>query len=260
MTLLTLNIWNLPFITKDKHLRMQRLITGLEEMRPDIICLQESWEPEVRKLLLSSLREYQIPDICSGKRLGGFFDSTGGLLIMTRMPVVVTSVIFNEFFENGFLCFEDRIGRKGFLAARVTVNDRSFVVVNTHLHVRMLGSYRHHRDVRIRQLEQLCSFVNSSTQQLPTILLGDFNFESRDEEYRVVFGAHFRDLSSNLESNWNQRGNCYDATYFNTLLTRRSKVDYIFAKNIGSMVWNTRKVFDSPPISDHYGILAKIHV
>jgi len=199
-----------------------------------------------------------MPDICFGKRLLGLLDTTGGLLVMVRNPIVMISAEFIPFCDNGFLCLEDWIGRKGFLAFSVVVGERDFYMVNTHLHMRILGSRVHHRRVRVRQIKQMLSFVDSIQSVFPTVLLGDFNCESQDEEYQHILQAGFVDLTSNVESDLDQRGNRGDAQHCHSSLSGRPKVDYIFANNIGAMTWNSRKVCNNPFLSDHYGILTEI--
>lgn len=254
MTILTVNIWDLPFVTKDKKKRIQTLTVGLQRLSPDILCLQEAWEVSVRGRIFHALADYQITAQSLAPRLL-MLDRTGGLVTAVKKRVEIEKSLFVPFQENGFFCLEDWLGKKGFFLTQVRFGGMNLTVVNTHLHVRMLGAHPHQRLVRTRQIQQILEGV---AKEPNVILAGDFNIEPQSEEYEMMMKAGYRDATEGI----GQSTNAYHAVYLNRFLVpRQRKVDYIFVKNTSVVtLQNPRLVFRDQLVSDHYGIMADITI
>ena len=117
----TLNVWALPVVSQDLHERSKRVGPALARFQPDVICLQEVYDPCMRRRIAS--------DLCPSWR-PTTVDSPG-LMILSRHPL--RSVCYTPFPPVPNLSLVERLARKGILEAVVETPAGPARVVTTHL-------------------------------------------------------------------------------------------------------------------------------
>jgi endonuclease/exonuclease/phosphatase family metal-dependent hydrolase len=170
LTILSYNIWNLPFFTpRGSFKRMHKIANFLQDVSTDIICLQEVWSLKTKSLFSSVLQDtYHIYSNSSMTRLHrkwlDFSSQQGGLLTLSKFPII--SEKFVRFGISGRF-WTEWIGDKGFLETFVKTPWGILRVINTHLHQPLAS-------IRFQQIKKLFSYI-SQDQETPTVLAGDFN-------------------------------------------------------------------------------------
>ncbi|KAK8723624.1 hypothetical protein OTU49_011468 [Cherax quadricarinatus] len=182
---LTLNVWGIPVISKNREARMEaignQLITGPDEY--DFVFLQEVWSKADYCFLASKVSKV-LP--FSHYYFSGVIGS--GLCIFSRTPI--TEVHFHKFTLNGFphkIQHGDWWGGKGVALCKSLRHGIPFILANTHLHAeynKKNDEYVHHRAVQAFEASQLIRFCQKAKAVL--ILAGDFNCTPTDFAYRVV--------------------------------------------------------------------------
>jgi hypothetical protein len=139
-------------------------------------------------------------------------------------------------------------------------------VVATHLHARYRSDVSHqYRAYRVGQIIELAVALRGL--DVPTVLLGDFNFRDTDPEYRILSAlAGVRDAAAEIgqRAPTIYRGNAYrDAR------ATEKRIDYVFLRDAGGnglAPRAVRRVFDDAweidgrpaSFSDHAGLLAEL--
>ncbi|MDO8516139.1 MAG: endonuclease/exonuclease/phosphatase family protein [bacterium] len=182
------NIWDLPlFFVRNRKERIAALPAYLKSLDADIICLQESFDPQHRVFLKNAMgSDYHMAGGDGGGRrrfLMKNFDDTGGLVIFSKYPVIK-----NEFTPHNRLvhfALGEFLGRKGCLTATVRTPVGDMEIINTHLHEET--PFRVDRAVRRHQLAGILRHVNDT--QLPAVLVGDFNQDAlnHQEDFAELF-------------------------------------------------------------------------
>ncbi|XP_045106260.1 putative neutral sphingomyelinase isoform X1 [Portunus trituberculatus] len=216
---LTLNVWGIPGISKDREARMeaivQQLVTGNEEY--DFVFLQEVWSKADYTFIASKVNKV-LP--YSHTFYSGFTGS--GLCVLSRSPI--TEVHYHRFALNGYphkLLHGDWWGGKGVALCRTTRHGIPMLLATTHFisspqHQRMgvcarlCGSlpgkeveekipivnkfhaeynpqedeYVHHRLTQAFETSELIRFAKKTEEVL--ICAGDFNCTPTDFAYRMV--------------------------------------------------------------------------
>lgn len=250
------NIWDLPlWFIKDRSKRLAGLINYLKELDADIICLQEAFDPNNRKKLIKSFAGvYEATnDIINHRRILGLklFDSSGGLVIFSKFPILNSSFIPHNRFSNSTL--GEVFGRKGVLHATVKTPVGNLEIMNIHLHEE--GLWFADRIIRYNQLSRILEQVNANNK--PSILVGDFN------QFNLVQRLDFMNLLQ--ANNFIHAGKEKNLTpsyrlenpYFNGFFNNPPgsvRLDYIFTRKLDVL---KLKVIDyqveilKPSLSDH---------
>lgn len=234
--ILTLNVWGIPGISKDREARMeaivQQLVTGNEEY--DFVFLQEVWSKADYNFIASKVNKV-LP--YSHTFYSGCVGS--GLCVLSRSPI--TEVHYHRFALNGYphkLLHGDWWGGKGVALCRTTRHGVPMLLATTHFHAEynpQEDEYVHHRLTQAFETSELIRFAKKSEEVL--ICAGDFNCTPTDFAYRMVkFYAGLVDTYT--DSPCKTPGSCGETnqtpansyTNVKTLITNPSgnRIDYIF--------------------------------
>jgi sphingomyelin phosphodiesterase 2 len=148
LSILTLNVWGIPFISKDKDTRIKNIAQFLSKSDYDLVSLQELWSDNDYEYLKSVLK-LAFPYF-------HYFHSGvvgSGLAIFSRWPVI--SVFYHAWSVNGYIHriqHSDWFGGKGVGFAQVSVNGNLVNVYLAHLHAnynKNSDEYLTHRIVQV---------------------------------------------------------------------------------------------------------------
>jgi len=273
------NLWGLPFWLPEAR-RWERLPAIPERMRAepaDVIALQEAYDPLFRRYLIGVMgdRYRRAEDaLCrQPMRFAGARDCTGGLLTLSRFPIVHESFQAHEADPQRW---EERILGKGALITRVRTPIGEVVVVNVHLYA---GRTPEDEAMRLRQIQRLRALLDEYADR-PVVLVGDLNTEhphlpdaiggpprTPTSVYSfLVDSLGFTDTRpdpSEEHLTYDPTSNPWSATWYHRSMGREV-FDYIFVRVPRGMevrVVEQRRAFDEEPLlSDHYGTRARLLV
>lgn len=156
----------------------------MTEVSPDVVVLQEAFTPSLRTVMRKQFAAFGLP--YSTKVLN--FDKarawSGGVLILSRFPIVDESHYMFKTSEE-----EDQYAAKGVLHAKLRVPKlgKLISIFGTHLNASYAG--RHVENdlgsiARAAQVGELAAFMKreNATVDVPVVLAGDMNFDSKMEE------------------------------------------------------------------------------
>ena len=170
-------------LTRFTHERFPEIGRRLAVSSYDVIALQELWDRKSQQIVTSS----GYPHIAPSRYTPGLVGRSG-LAILSRHPII-------EYEERSF---KSRVGverfvNKGMLRALIQLDSGVQCYVYTcHLlsspepATRPLLTAQRAHEVRSRQVDELAEFMASGSSGIPTVVLGDFNCESGDPEYRKL--------------------------------------------------------------------------
>ena len=254
MKIISLNIWDLPvWFVRDRKERIALIQNFFHENNPDIICLQEAFDPDNRMWLAGFLREhgYAASDehIESRSVMGRKMDTTGGLVIFSRFPILETTFIP---FRRLFFSPIEALGRKGILITLLNTPQGALRIVNLHLHKK---SFLWDEEIRFSQLEILFMTLQFYAP-MPTVMAGDFNQHDLIENQfflRLIRQNGFvHPECKTLEPSYRAE-NKYVNIWMNQI-ARSKRFDYIFYHNINALRLRCdqyRVIYRDEPLSDH---------
>lgn len=183
LSILTLNIWGIPYVSKDRAIRVEAIGDVLASGNYDIVSLQEVWSDSDYQYLRKRV-EGVLP-------FAHYFYSGvvgSGLALLSKYPIV--STFFHAWSVNGYvhrIQHGDWFGGKGVGFAKISVNDQLVHVYVAHLHAeydRKCDDYMAHRVIQAYDTAQ---FIESTRgRAVLQILAGDLNTEPGDLAYRVL--------------------------------------------------------------------------
>lgn len=231
MKIVTLNIWDLPlwFVPHRKE-RIHAIAAYLNELNADIICLQESFDPRHRALLHALLNNYHTSDVDHAKRKMFFisFDTTGGLVIFSKFPIIEQT-----FFKFSGLFFRpiEFFAEKGILTALINTPRGILRVINTHLHFN--GSW-YNDAIRMHQMRHIFTILRKRNDITPTIIAGDFNIHNLpdDKECLALIREHnfIHPFTPMLDPSY-RKENPYVNRAVNRIRSSK-RLDYILYNNV----------------------------
>lgn len=183
LSILTLNIWGIPFISKDRDVRVKAIGDVLASGNYDIVSLQEVWSDSDYQFLRKRV-EGVLP-------FAHYFYSGvvgSGLAVLSKYPIV--SAFFHAWSVNGYvhrIQHGDWFGGKGVGFAKIAVNDQLVHVYAAHLHAeydRKSDDYMAHRVIQAYDTAQFIESTRGSA--VMQILAGDLNTEPGDLAYRML--------------------------------------------------------------------------
>lgn len=259
LTILSYNIWNLPFFTPRGSLkRMQKIADFLQELSTDIICLQEVWSLKTKSLLSNVLHDtYRTYSnglmISQHRKWLDFSSQQGGLLTFSKFPII--SEKFVRFGISGRF-WTEWMGDKGFLETLIQTPWGILRVINTHLHQPLAS-------IRFQQINKLFSYVDKD-QETPTVIAGDFNQDQlmTDELFTsIITKTNFTNPGIfSVESKHTYRlNNPLTQTWINRL-KESGHLDYIFTKFLEKFnleVGQYKPIHLPNPLSDHDPVFLK---
>jgi len=180
--------WNIAFLPeimnkyKNSAMRLNAIKKLITYINPDIICLQEVFSSESRKVLSDFLKDkYYIT--LSPRTM---FILNGGLLLASKYPIkAVDYVVFKNRIGEDALC------QKGVLYAMIEYKRKYINIFNTHLN-NDTPIFCMNREmipeVKKNQLNEYLKFVYNklyNTNININILTGDFNLDYRSRFYKL---------------------------------------------------------------------------
>ena len=254
MKIISLNIWDLPaWFVKDRSKRIDRIRDFFHGINPDIICLQESFDPDHRVQLAGFFREhgYAASDehIRSRNVMGRKMDTTGGLVTFSKFPILETRFVP---FRRLFFSPIEALGRKGILMTLLDTPHGTLRIINLHLHKK---SFLWDEEIRFSQLEILFMILQF-LEPMPTVMAGDFNQQDLIENeffLRLIHQNHFvHPTYKTLEPSYRME-NKYVNTWMNKIAYSK-RLDYIFYHNINALRLRHERygvLYRDEPMSDH---------
>ena len=247
--------WN-SFATKNPADRKAPLLLYIKNVYPDIICLQEVFDSGVSNYLIRGLQTYGYEVVTSDeegsgccapgclKSLGIGF--RGGLLIAYKSARFEKVVSY--FYKYSSSTGEDKFAGKGVLYTRLySDKTRSVDVFNTHLQANATYFCAGNGEaVRVKQLNELETWLKKTQGGETTIVAGDFNISPSHSEFPILetmmnemYMYGHLPISSRPTASWGKQ------------------VDYIFyfpKRNQGKTNNSLSEIYITN-LSDHYALL-----
>ncbi|XP_044728693.1 putative neutral sphingomyelinase [Chrysoperla carnea] len=235
LSILTLNCWGIPIVSKNRKARMKAIGEILTNGKFDVVCLQEVWSNADYEII-STLAKSALP-------YGHYFHSGvvgSGICILSKY--VIKETFFHQWPVNGYihkLQHGDWFGGKGVALCRIQVSSYIVNVYSAHFHAeynRIFDEYRAHRVMQAFDTAQFIRLTSGSANAV--ILAGDLNTEPNDLEYRLLLeSSNLRDSFTvknvcNIEENGTNE--CARNSYTPAKLCRSrpegKRIDYILYK------------------------------
>lgn len=241
MKIATLNTWGNSGPYQE---RWNFLWQELHSLAPDVICLQEVFNPTLTEGIKTNLR---FPFSAASLE--------AGLCVITRFPIVVEEIL-NYHVVSPLESYE-----RSAILVTLEIGKEKLLIANTHLSWKLED-----RQTRIAQIEELLQAV----KKLKTcaILTGDFNDIPESTPIEKIKSAGFIDTFNSLHHTsagitWDNH-NPFIRTHDVTFPNRR--IDFLFAEEkllrrhalkTCEVAFNRHNEEGIYP-SDHYGLLAEI--
>jgi len=257
LKIVSFNIWDLPYwFVKNRKERILQIAAYLQRLDAEIICLQESFDVHHRRLLYEHLgleRYYASGGFAETRKVPlASFDTTGGLVIFSKFPIIQYKFIpFNQFTPS----LIEHIGRKGVLEATIETPYGVVQVFNIHLHV---GKNFLAHSIRVKQLKSVLERMKSQPN-LPIILAGDFNENALMDQKKFVTILQSKGLTHSLHFEQYEFMPSYRIKnpFVNNWLNRSKysrRLDYILVRlteEFDLKVVQYEPMYLIPPLSDH---------
>jgi len=244
LTVVTLNLWH------DQHdwpSRLQRIVTELRPLRPDVVCLQEVLQnPGLRnqaETLAESLGcHVQFASVDGPERPKRY-----GNAILTPHEVVTA----------GSRNLEPADDYRAVAHVRFTWRGREVDAYSTHLHHTPEGGH-----IRATQIRHLLAYVDSTRGDGPVVLAGDFNAELGTPEMEQVtvryidaFKATHPKATREESVTFNRRFGPDPGAIDHIFVERQARARL---KPVACAVMFRSVGPDSVWASDHYGVIARV--
>jgi len=236
---------------------LERTAEVIRAQDPDIMAIQEVdrfWarsgsvdQPDELGTMLNMETCYAA-NLDHGPDDHGADDHQYGTLILSRFPILSC--------ENTFLPTPDGWEQRGLLEARIDADGfGEIAVLNTHLQAGREGAEEEAIRQRTEQAEAVAEQV-SGIDDVPVILMGDFNAQPDDPELASLF-----DTESGLQDAWEVGGDGTDGFTVPVEETAdpESRIDYIFVSS--DVTVNSAEVVINEGTritSDHYPLIADL--
>jgi endonuclease/exonuclease/phosphatase family metal-dependent hydrolase len=277
----TFNAWALPVTipSQRKRRRLGRLPSALTALAADVIVLQEMFDVRARRRLMRQLRPAYAaaPDIDVDRRILGLVpaDSTGGLLVLSRLPISGWRFIPHTLGHGTKV--DERLGRKGAMIVHIETPVGRVAVFAVHLYA---GTKPKDAAIRMAQLAPLLDALKEEAADDPVLMGGDINTSPTMDyprppghgnplapEYAALVRAGFIDpLPPNptplaRSATWVPSRNPYAALPYQETKTDE-RYDYLMVRSGTEHDWrlrHARTVIDAADgyLSDHVGVLVE---
>ena len=249
--ILSLNLWN---VAEPLDARLAALCSGLERMKPDIMCFQEvSAHPRLLRMQSEIIAE-RCHFAHHAYSLSGHWGSREeGLAILSRHPIVGSlRVALPE--------FSGDMARQVFLA-ELAIGSRRVLVANTHLAFPVPMTRE-----RSSQAAVVVSAIKDYGERLrvPSVVLcGDFNDAPDSPAIRTILDGDPGFLDAFASCHPQCQGRTFSSAnhYVDPALEEDGRIDYIFAGG-GLRVNRCKIVFDGRDgleiVSDHFGLFCAL--
>ena len=121
--------------------------------------------------------------------------TNGGVLILSRWPIVDTSYIFYRAAAG-----EERLASKGAVCSILDTPEGARTLIGTHMQ-----SWKKHEKVRRKQFRELFEWARTFPDTTPTLIVGDFNvdfhgerldFQNQILQFPILLGSQIHSMSN----------------------------------------------------------------
>lgn len=256
LTFLTFNFLGIPLLSRNYAKRLCYLIKQLQEIQPDIICLQEVWLRRTRKRIVSELKKHEYKYFfhpTSGIRLNG-------LLTCSKHEIIhESSADLKPIFGGMNFSIVEMPGSKGYSHTTIRMGKTNLHIINVHLSVDWSGEHKegsNYNKVQIKAIDELAEVVSSLGDE-KTVVVGDFNFRPSCWLYEKLLSS--TGLKDIVPVNFKT---CLHNLFRFPMPEHGGRVDYMLTKNFPKdslldvkLLWN-KPVKGVGYLSDHAAILA----
>jgi endonuclease/exonuclease/phosphatase family metal-dependent hydrolase len=271
--------------------RAAAIADAIERARPEVVGLQEVWTIDIDlrplgldvvvdldflAILQSTLAArglaYDVAAIVTNVRAvpipGAIEVVDHDAILVDPSRVAVTASVAQNFTNNFGPVAPGVTLVRGFVGITATIGGQDYAVYNTHLEPDLTGLDL--ATLRVAQAGELVAAVGAAPR---AILMGDFNDAPGSLMHQVVLGAGFADAWAALRARAPGLTCCHVEDLSNTRAAFSQRIDYIFARGIGSsrpqLVGEIQRLGDVPGDrvpgpehalwpSDHAGLLARL--
>lgn len=263
LRLLTLNVWGAPY-AQHRAARMLAISEKIHEFSPDILCFQETYLSDDRRILQENLSDFKYQYYFSSGLLGS------GLLTVSRYPITQTA--FHRFTLGGKpedIQRGDYYVGKGIGLTRIQTPTGILDVYNIHPH----AQYQHTPDNEYAvytnsNLYEAAQFIHAHSPVNPVILAGDYNTQPHQTGYQLVTTlAQILDVYHYLHPDSPGLTFAPENPY---VQSPPQRLDYVMVKSgtkLGFDLLNADVVMtellhqrEAKTYSDHYGVLAELEI
>ncbi|XP_026478520.1 putative neutral sphingomyelinase [Ctenocephalides felis] len=187
LIVLTLNCWGIPYVSKDRNIRMNAIADELNSGKYHIVTLQEVWSQSDFELIQQKTAQV-LP-------YAHYFYSGvagSGVCILSAFPII--DAFFHQWSINGYIHriqHGDWFGGKGVGLCKIRTNDGTIInIYSAHLHAeynRDCDDYLAHRVLQAFETGKFIALTSSDSDV--SILGGDLNTEPTDLAYRIILGS-----------------------------------------------------------------------
>lgn len=173
------NVWGVPYVTPDIDARLAAVADAVAPLQPDVLALQEVWEPEHGDMLRAELAEIGL--VHAIHWIGD--ERQAGLFVASRWPI--EEIAFERFRMGGFPLVPwhvDYLADKGVALVRVHAPTRAFVLADTHLQA-AYGAFEY-TPIRLGQMLQLAAILDRVEE--PLVVAGDLNTTNDELGFRAL--------------------------------------------------------------------------
>jgi sphingomyelin phosphodiesterase 2 len=258
--IVTLNVW-CPTYGKDRSARMPLIAQKCRELGAEIVCLQEMYLIQNREEMIENMKPfYGFQHYFSNGLMGS------GLLTFSQYPII--DALFLPFRLSGKperLKHADYYVAKGVGLTCIQTPEGVLDVYNTHTHAQYEPQDDNEYAVfNHSNLYEIARFINTNSPKNGLVLCGDYNTTPTQLGYLLI--TQLAQLTDTYETLYpNTPGITFDSR--NPYVSEPDqRLDYVMVKN-GVSASEVKIVFDDNPISfeamaysDHYGLLADLHL
>ena len=256
--LVTYNLWGHYFVGNFNNYE-ERFEAFAESMKDfDIVLVQEIFLLRVGPFLFTKYAEtlVRVMEARGFRYKGGlreslptFFGQTSGVVIFSRIPVRSTK--WGIFRDWGW---SEASTNKGFVYVEIVLKEHTpaLCVFNVHLDA-------HRADIRERQLRQVLGTIEKLPKHSPTVIGGDFNFDSPNETTSLS-SKEYQKLRQNMARE-NLRVVFPERPV--TFAKGRGNTDQIcVSANLGIKSKKIVKLYTKTgeSVSDHYGLAVELEL
>uniref|UniRef100_A0A336KTK6 sphingomyelin phosphodiesterase n=1 Tax=Culicoides sonorensis TaxID=179676 RepID=A0A336KTK6_CULSO len=233
LKILTLNIWGIPYISKDREIRVKAIGEILASGDYDLVSLQEVWSESDYQTLKSRLI-HVLP-------YAHYFYSGvvgSGLCVFSKFPI--EKVFYHSWRLNGYvhrIQHGDWFGGKGVGLAKIRVHDHCVNFYTAHLHAEYNRACDDYMTHRIIQAFDTAQFIESTRSDCTLqILAGDLNTEPKDLAQRILMTTSRMQDAYHLAENVTEFGTneCAKNSYTDKAVLEKcpegKRIDYIFVR------------------------------
>jgi endonuclease/exonuclease/phosphatase family metal-dependent hydrolase len=167
ITVVSYNVFAIPWVSPARHERVAEIATRLAALNPDVVALQELWEPEDAAVIGAALKRIGLVHQSTGATPGG-----SGLMLASRFDVVAKKMITYAAGRTWWVPWHlDFLADKGLVAFTLDTPAGPMVVANTH----MQSTYRTGDYAFVQNAQVLRLSAALDEFAAPLILVGDLN-------------------------------------------------------------------------------------